>query len=134
MLKHLLRASPTFLKITHSPTDKTLTVHIDRTQILSVGKPALGAFLLRLHIYRCTADVAACRALYEDLSTVDGVFLEWRKVVLAKRQPKMNFVQANTFLKRDGVGAGDGEVVGVELREYEASVEGMIRSWAERDV
>jgi len=130
MLKCLLRASPTFLAITHTHTrtTNTLTVHVDRTQILSVGKPALGAFLLRLHIYRCTADIAACRAFYEELTAVDGVFLEWRKIVLANRQPKMSFVQANTFLEGEGDGAR------VRLREYEASVEGMVRSWAEMDV
>lgn len=129
MLKHLLRASPTFLTITHEPSTRTLTVHVDRSQILTVGKPALGAFLLRLHIYRCTADVKACRALYEELSTVDGMFLEWRQIVLEKRELKMGFVQANTFLEDDGEGGKT-----VVLREYEASVEGMVRSWAERGV
>lgn len=131
MLKHLLRASPTFLTITHDPSARTLTVHVDRTQILTVGKPALGAFLLRLHIYRCTADVAACRAFYEELSAVDGVFLEWRKIVLERREPKMGFVQANTFLEEESHEEGGVKVV---LREYEASVEGMVRSWAERGV
>lgn len=129
MLKHLLRASPTFLTITHDPSTRTLTVHVDRSQIETVGKPALGNFLLRLHIYRCTADVAACRAFYEELSAVDGVFLEWRKIVLERREPKMSFVQANTFLEDDGKGGKR-----VVLREYEASVEGMVRSWAERGV
>ncbi len=126
ILKHVLRASPTFLTITHTPATNTLTVHVDRTQILSAGKPALATFLLRLHVYRCTADVAACRAFYEELSSVDDVFLEWRRVVLSKRMPKMSFVQANTFLEEGGQG--------VVVREYEASVEGMIRSWAERGV
>ncbi len=46
--------------------------------------------------------------------------------MLSNRMPRLSFVQANTFLEEGGEG--------VVLREYEASVEGMIRSWAERGV
>lgn len=75
-------------------------------------------------MYRCTADVSACRAYYEDLSKVDGEYLEWRKIVLAKKQPKWVFVQANTFLDGDEV----------TLKEYDPSPQGVFQSWAERDV
>ena len=78
--------------------------------------------LLRLHIYRCTADVAACRQYYEELSKVEGEFLDWREIVVANQLPKWKFVQANTFLRDDEV----------QLKEYEATNEGIIRSWAER--
>ena len=46
-------------------------------------------------------------------------------IVLAEKRPRKVLVQANTFLKEDG---------SVELREYEASVEGMVRSWVERGI
>lgn len=75
-------------------------------------------------MYRCTADVEACRAFYEALSKVDGDYLEWRSVVLAKKQHKWIYVQANTYL--------DGE--DVILKEYEETKEGIIQSWAERAV
>jgi dipeptidyl-peptidase-3 len=48
----------------------------------------------------------------------------WRDIVLSKKQPKWVYVQANTFLLGE-------EVV---LKEYDATVEGVIRSWAERDI
>ncbi len=80
--------------------------------------------LLRLHMYRCTADVEACREYYEELSRVDGEYLEWRKIVLTRRDPRWIFVQANTFL--------DGEQL--VLKEYEATITGVIQSWVERDV
>jgi dipeptidyl-peptidase III len=92
--------------------------------IVTHGKPALGKMLLKLHIYRCTADANACRSYYEELSRVSGEFLEWRKVVLAKQQPKKLFVQANTFLEGDDV----------SLKEYEPTKEGLIQSWVERAV
>lgn len=80
--------------------------------------------LLRLHIYRCTADVKACRLYYEDLSRVDGEYLEWLDVVNAIQEPKRVFVQANTFLEGDQA----------TIREYSATVEGVVQSWAERAV
>ena len=101
-----------------------LTVRVDRSRILSHGKPALGAMLLKLHMYRCTADVDACRSYYEDRSRVDGKYLEWREIVIAKKQPKWVFVQANTFLDGDEV----------TFKEYEPTPEGVIQSWAEREV
>jgi dipeptidyl-peptidase-3 len=52
------------------------------------------------------------------------VFLEWREIMMADRPARQIFVQGNTFVE-------GGEVV---LREYEESVEGVVRSWAERGV
>ena len=75
-------------------------------------------------MYRVTADVAACRDYYEELSKVDGEYLAWRDVVLEERRPDWVFVQANTFER-------DGEVV---CKEYEASARGVVASWAERGV
>lgn len=103
---------------------ENLTVRVDRSKIIPHGKPALGRMLLRLHMYRCTADVQSCRDYYEELSNVDGEYLGWRKIVLSKREPRWVFVQANTFL--------DGEQV--ILKEYEATTIGVIQSWVERGV
>ena len=124
MLKCLLVDGNGFMGVDCDSSKDQITVHVDRSRIVSDGKPALGRMLLRLHMYRCTADVKSCRAYYEDLSRVEGVYLEWRRIVLGKQQPKWIFVQANTFL--------DGEHVTV--KEYEATPEGVIQSWAERDL
>jgi len=105
-------------------SEQTLIVRVDRFKIITQGKPALGRMLLKLHMYRCTADVQACCSYYEELSRVDGKYLEWRKIVLAKNQPKWVFVQANTFLDEEEV----------TLKEYEPTNEGVIQSWAERTV
>lgn len=81
--------------------------------------------LLRLHMYRCTADVATCRTYYEGLSNVEGEYIEWRQAVLDNKPPPLVFVHANTFLNAEGT---------VTLKEYEPTVEDIIQSWAERDV
>lgn len=99
-------------------------VRVDRTKIRAHGKQALGRMLLRLHMFRCTADVEGCRAYYRELSNVDGEYMKWRLTVLATKPPPLIFAQPNTFL--------DGETV--TLKEYEPTVEGIIQSWGERDV
>jgi dipeptidyl-peptidase III len=50
-----------------------------------------------------------------------------RKVVLEKKTPRKVFVQANTVVE----GGGEGKVV---LREYQPTMEGMIQSYAEREI
>lgn len=124
MLKCLLLHGDGVVTITHDKPARSLIVRVDRSKICTHGKPALGNMLLRLHMYRCTADVAACRAYYEELSSVDTEHLAWREAVLANKPPPLVFVQANTFLEGDKV----------VLREYEPTVEGVIHSWAERMV
>lgn len=125
ILRCLLLDGNGVITVTHDRPSQSLTVHVDRSKILTHGKPALGNMLLHLHMYRCTADAAACRAYYEDLSRVEGEYLEWRETVLANKPPPLVFLHANTFLTDEGE---------VELKEYEPTVEGVIQSWAERRV
>ncbi len=125
MFKSLLAAKDQFLTILHDKTTQTLTVFVDREKIPTHGKPALAHLLLKLHIYRCTADVHGCRKFYEDLTKPDEIFLEWRRIMLAAKPAKELFVQANTFVTDDGA---------VVLKEYDPTVDGMIKSWAERMV
>ncbi|KAF2124107.1 peptidase M49, dipeptidyl-peptidase III [Dothidotthia symphoricarpi CBS 119687] len=124
ILKCLLTDSDGCVTVDHDAQSKNLIVRVDRSKIVSHGKPALGRMLLRLHTYRCTADVQSCREYYEDLSRVHAQYLVWREIVLAKQEPKWVFVQANTFLHNE-------EVI---LKEYPTTAEGVVQSWAERQV
>lgn len=112
------------MNIDFSFEEERLIVNVELSKIKSEGKPALERMLLNLHIYRCTADAESCRSYYEKLSLVEDEHLKWREIVLSKKQPKKLFVQANTFKSGDGV----------ILKEYAATREGIIQSWAERDL
>ncbi|KAK6592838.1 peptidase family M49 [Botrytis cinerea] len=108
ILQCFLSAPESFCTITHSTPDLSdLTINLKRHLIPTVGRQAVESYLQKLHIYKSIADVET------------GV------KVLKCKQPRKVFVQANTVLGEDGK---------VELKEYEASCEGMIRSFAERDV
>ncbi|KAL4779313.1 peptidase family M49-domain-containing protein [Aspergillus varians] len=124
IFRHLLRDSKNLYTVTCDTQVGELTVNVDRSRIVHGGKPSLGRMLLRLHIYRCSADIASCREFYEDLSNVDAEALKWREIVVSKKDPPLVFSQANTFIHNDIV----------ELREYEPTARGVIQSWAERDI
>ncbi|GFF22150.1 isoform 2 of dipeptidyl peptidase 3 [Aspergillus udagawae] len=123
MLQHMLRDSSGLYNIIHDKERHNLTVQVNRSR-LQECKASLGRMLLRLHIYRCTADIRSCREFYEDLTAVNEEALGWREVVLMKKDPPLAFCHANTFLEGDSV----------ILKEYEPTVRGLIQSWAERDV
>lgn len=112
------------LAVEHDAVAGSLTVRVDGNKLLSHGKPALGRLLCRIQIWRCTADVKPCTEFYESISAVDGEYEEWRKVVCSTPEPRWKFVQANTFWGPDGV----------ELKVYDESNEGIIQSWADREL
>jgi dipeptidyl-peptidase III len=89
---------------------------------------AVGDFLQKLHIYKSTADVEHGAKFFTDMSSVGLEY--WgskvRNVVLANKQPRKVFVQANTYLDE-----GTGKVT---LKQYDASCEGIIQSWADRQL
>jgi len=129
ILKCFLEAGDNFCSLHHTKDDLSdLTVKLDRGKITTVGRKAVENLLQKLHIYKSTADVEAGTEMYLKLTEVDPEF--WgekvRNEVLRNKQPRKVFVQANTVL--------DEKTGKVELKEYEASVEGMIQSFAERNI
>lgn len=110
--------------IEHDEAAARLIVRVDRQKIFSHGKPAISKFLLRLHAWRCIPNPVACRTYYEELTVVSREHESWRKIVCAKPEPHWKFVQANTFRHGDHI----------EVKVYDQSNAGIIRSWAERDV
>ncbi|TKA22224.1 hypothetical protein B0A50_08093 [Salinomyces thailandicus] len=126
LMQVFLRAGHDFCKLEYSKDDLSdLKIHLDRSKIQTHGKPAVDAFLQKLHVYKATADLEAAKAFYEDYTHVDEWFAgKVRPEVVRQAKPRKVFVQANTFLQAGG---------SVELREYEPTAEGMIRSFVERE-
>lgn len=129
ILRTFMDAGDGFVELKAKKDDfSDLEIHLDRSKILSHGRPAVERYLQELHVYKSTADVEAGKKLYDEVTEVD----EWwggkiRPVVLEKKTPRKVFVQANTVLEEDGSGK-------VVLKEYEPTMEGMIQSFAERDI
>ena len=99
-------------------------MRVDRRKILEVGRPAVEAYLQKLHVFKATADVEAGTKLYEEATKVEGWWAnEARVEVMKQRPPRRVFVQGNT-VEEDGK---------VTLKEYPPTLEGMIQSCAERE-
>lgn len=126
ILRTFLDAGDDFVKLVHTKEDLSdLEIHLDRSKILSHGRPAVESYLQKLHVYKSTADVVAGTQLYNDITSVDDWWgTKVRNIVLQKKVPRKVFVQANTQLEGDKV----------VLKEYEPTLEGLIQSYAEREV
>lgn len=124
ILRTFLDAGGNFTVLDYQKDDLSdLTIKLDRSKIISHGRPAVEKYLQKLGIYKATADVEAGSKMYSDITHVG----EWwgtklRNEVLNRKQPRKVFVQANTFEK-------DGDIV---IKEYDPTPEGMIQSFADR--
>lgn len=125
ILQSFLSAGPEFCKLESSKDDLSdLTIHLDKTKIQSQGRPAVNDFLQKLHIFKATADLEAGTELYESMTNVNDWYMnKVRPEVIRQAKPRKVFVQATTFLEDDRV----------VLKEYDATPEGMIQSFVDRD-
>eukprot|EP00281_Chroomonas_sp_CCMP1168_P025009 CAMPEP_0206228978 /NCGR_PEP_ID=MMETSP0047_2-20121206/9450_1 /ASSEMBLY_ACC=CAM_ASM_000192 /TAXON_ID=195065 /ORGANISM="Chroomonas mesostigmatica_cf, Strain CCMP1168" /LENGTH=709 /DNA_ID=CAMNT_0053652243 /DNA_START=52 /DNA_END=2181 /DNA_ORIENTATION=+ len=120
ILRVLLEAGQGLVALNGKGADTV--VSLDRGKILSVGRSAIGDFLLKLNVYKATADVEAGQGMYGKYSEVPQEMLELRETVLECKQPRKLFVQPVTRL------AGGA----VELQDFPATPEGMIASFVAR--
>ncbi|KAE8386372.1 dipeptidyl peptidase III [Aspergillus alliaceus] len=125
IFKYLLLEAVGLFSVSCNPATGELYIRVDGSKIASQGKTCIGHMLHRLHVWYCTADVECSKAFYMPLSVVDGDYEVWRQIVASKPEAPWKFVQANTILKDDEK---------VELRVYEASNEGIIQSFADRNL
>lgn len=125
ILQVMLEAGQEFLTVKECVGEDgkpDLLVTMDRSKVQTVGQPAIAAFLHKLQIYKATADIGAAKQMYDKYSDVSEPWASRRDIVVARKQPRMILVQANTKLVNEKL----------ELVQYEPSPEGMIKSWAER--
>lgn len=126
ILQTFLGVGEDFVKLEYNKDDLShMAIKLDKYKILSHGRPAVERYLQKLHVYKCTADLEEGKKLYDKLTHVDEFWgTTVRDQVLRNKQPRKVFVQANTFEK-------EGKVI---LKEYEATPQGIIQSYAERNV
>ena len=99
-----------------------LLISLDRNKINTIGRNAIAKFLIRLQLYKSTCDLEGGQSMYGSYSNVNEEMLVWRKIVLARKQPRRIFVQSNTSIVN-----GD-----VCLQEFEPSSAGVCTSFSQR--
>jgi len=104
-----------------------LLIQVDRSGIDTVGRKAIHDYLMKIQVYKATANIKCARDMFAAYCAVndDGKFTwaKWREIVMDRKQPRKFFVQHNTVLN----GADN-----VTLKTYEATQEGVIQSWIDR--
>jgi len=117
LLNVMIRAGEGFCEL--ETKGDSVEVKMDRSKIETVGKKAVGDFLMKLNVLKATADVKAGEELFGDMTKVDDGWLKTRDIVLANKKPRPVYVQAHTELNASG---------GVDCLEFKADAKGMIAS------
>eukprot|EP00041_Stephanoeca_diplocostata_P016421 m.323607 g.323607 ORF g.323607 m.323607 type:complete len:706 (+) comp20359_c5_seq7:121-2238(+) len=122
ILRCLLEAGEGLLSLVKNSEGET-SVHLARDKIRSVGVPAIGKLLLRLQVYKSTADLDAGSKMYLAYSQVDDAMATLRQEVIDRREPRKLFVQPHLAVGADG---------DVSLHEFAPTPVGLIESFLER--
>jgi dipeptidyl-peptidase III len=87
ILRTFLNAGVEFCELEYTKDDLSdLTIRLERSKILSHGRPAIEDYLQKLQIYKATADVEAGTKMYDEITTVESFYADKvRPVVLAKK-------------------------------------------------
>jgi len=111
-------------RTTGSDGKPDIEVCLARDKIRSVGKPAIGKFLLALQTYKSLGDLAGGTALFEKYSKVSDEMVVAREIVMARKEPRKLLVQPHLCL--DAAGKA------VQLTSFPATPAGMIESYVAR--
>ncbi|KAL3699174.1 hypothetical protein R1sor_017196 [Riccia sorocarpa] len=111
-----------FIKI-HGCEYRKVIVRMNRNKIKTVGFPALRTLLMRLQVYRSTADVTGGREFFKLLTTVPKSLLEFKRKISRNRRSGPLFVQAHTSLTTNKEGESR-----VMLEEFSPTPVGIIES------
>ena len=96
----------------------------DQKLIQSKGKESIGAFLLKLQVFKSLADIESAQDMFYKYSEVSDAlehpYLKYREVVMERKKPRKLFVESSTKLSNRKV----------SLHSYPATHEGLIQSFS----
>lgn len=125
IMKTFLDAGEGLASLEYTKDDfSDLVIKLDPSKIETVGQKAIGEFLNKLHVYKCSADVVGGTKFYNDITSVSPEIRKFRDIVLEKKLARKQLIQANTIISEDDVA----------IKEYPETEIGMIDSFAERDI
>lgn len=127
ILRVLMEAGEGLVKIARkvgSDGKPDIEIQLDRSKIHTVGREAIGRFLMKLQVHKSTANLAEGGAMFESYSAVDDEMLQLRAIVMDRKEPRRLLLQPNLVVEEEG-GA-------VSLRGYPSTAAGMVQSYLDR--
>jgi len=124
ILQVLLEAGNDFVKIEEAEKDGKPYFYftLDKSQIKTTGKKAIGDFLKKLQVYKSTGDNVEGTKFFERYLKVEEPFLKYRQIVLENRLPRRIELQDELRIVDDQT---------IEYVKFEETFEGLISSKVE---
>lgn len=140
ILRVLLEAGEGLVEIAYRDNadgNPDIEVRLDRSKVRTVGMDAMRRFLLKLQVYRSTANATQGAELFQLYSAVDEQMLAFRTVVMARKLPRKLVLQPNMILQKENpVSATGGHQstsgLTILLQEYAETSTGVIESYVDR--
>eukprot|EP00929_Paragymnodinium_shiwhaense_P047766 TRINITY_DN24224_c0_g1_i1.p1 TRINITY_DN24224_c0_g1~~TRINITY_DN24224_c0_g1_i1.p1 ORF type:complete len:756 (+),score=194.70 TRINITY_DN24224_c0_g1_i1:83-2350(+) len=113
----------TLNKKTGADGNPDIEVLLDRSKIATVGKKAIGDFLVKLQVYKSLGDFEKGSKMFHGYAEVPPEMQEIRNIVMSRKEPRKLLVQGHIQAKAEG---------GLELKSFDSSTAGMIDSFVAR--
>jgi dipeptidyl-peptidase-3 len=129
ILRVLLEAGEGLLSLvrtTGADGQPDVEVHLERSMIPTVGRKAIGEFLLKLQVHKSLADLEAGASMYGAYSEVPPEMVALRQIVMNRKEPRKLLVQPH-MRADDSSSPG-----GVSLQTFAPTPQGMVQSFVER--
>ncbi|KAJ6235811.1 dipeptidyl peptidase 3 [Anaeramoeba flamelloides] len=97
-------------------------IKVNQNLIRNVGFKTISQMLLKIGIFKSTANVEKAKEWYQECTQVNSEMLEIRDIVIKRKSPEQLLIQHNTLEK-------NGEII---LKQYEETKQGLIYSFLER--
>lgn len=130
ILQVLLEAGNGFVKIEKCQNAEEggkdwISASLDAEQILTTGKTAMSNFLLKMNVFKATADFKHAAEMYQGYSQVNEFFLSLREIVLANKRPVR--VELQGYVLQD-----ESERNGLKYLKFQDNFEGVIDAFTLR--
>jgi len=107
-----------------SLTQDSFLIDVDRNNIMNKGFIALKNFLLKLNVYKATANYEEGNKMFEFYSRVDEYHLNLRKIHLERRKPRTQFIQPTLINNNNKI----------EFISYGDTVQDLIKSFVDKNI
>jgi len=130
ILQVLLEAGNGFIKIekcfnAEEPGKEWISASFDTEQILTTGKTAMSNFLLKMNVFKATADFKRASEMYQGYSQVNDFFLSLREIVIANKKPVR--VELQGYVVKD-----ESEKNKLKYLKFKDNFEGVIEAFVQK--